>query len=68
MKNLKQLESELATDEQLGEELAYNVVGGRNYVAADDKRRDRPGSNIGNRVDGSKGGRQRYQCANETKG
>ena len=67
MKNLKQLETELVNCEKVDAENQYQVTGGKVYTAADDKRRERPGSTIGNRASG--GGR-RYgnnTCVDATK-
>jgi hypothetical protein len=57
MKDLKQLEIELASCEQLDDNVQYFVIGGTSNAVSDDKRRDRPGSNIGNK----QGGRHRRQ-------
>ncbi len=66
MKNLKQLETELTMCEQMSEAVQYQVTGGKCTAQADDKRRERPGSNIGNRANG--GSRRHHVCVEETKG
>ena len=65
MKNLKQLETELAVCEQLPTTEQYQVTGGKSTAQSDDKRRERPGSNIGNRANG--GSRRQYACVAEVK-
>ncbi|MFM2268831.1 MAG: hypothetical protein RL757_2272 [Bacteroidota bacterium] len=61
MKDLKQLEAELTANEQLEDVVAYQVLGGAKYIAADDKRRERPGSTIVNRT--GKTSVRAYRCA-----
>ncbi|MFM2268829.1 MAG: hypothetical protein RL757_2270 [Bacteroidota bacterium] len=69
MKNLKQLETELTMCEQVSEAVQYQVTGGKckaHAAQADDKRRERPGSNIGNRENG--GSRRHHTHVDATKG
>ncbi len=65
MKDLKELKASLTVCESVSSTVQYQVTGGKCSAKADDKRRERPGSTIGNRESGSHRGN--HSCEAETK-
>ncbi|MFM2268833.1 MAG: hypothetical protein RL757_2274 [Bacteroidota bacterium] len=66
MKDLNQLKATLTVCESVSSTVQYQVTGGKCNAKADDKRRERPGSTIGNRESG--GQRSNHTCEDKTKG
>ena len=66
MKDLKQLKASLTVCESVSSTVQYQVTGGKCEAQSDDKRRDRPGSNSGNRNE--KDPKKGHQCDAQTKG